>query len=1487
MDSVRRILLRIQGDNSGALAALRQFQAALSGVGAFFRGIAASAQAAGRTMLAGIAAPVQSIARVMDSSFRIAQQSASSLANGLTRLGIAAIALRALGEAAASLGQAIVGPNRQLETLTVAFTGILGSGQAALALLNDLRAFAESTPFQFTDLATFAQRLLGVQFAAEDVIPIMSAIGAAVSRVGGGKFEIERVTEALTQMQSLGRASAEELNRLSDANIPAYRILAEQLGVTGGELRKMLEQGLLPASQAIPALLRGMAEFGGTAMTAQAQTLTGILSNLADRFTFLRTIAGQPMFEVLRTELGNLLTALKAPGVEQFAANLGVVLGAALQLAINAVRSAAAAFVDFGQRAYAALTQLTGNVPAAIGAVLAGFAPLGSALRSLLAGNFDQALADAGAFVSNIGAILISGLAGLAGSLFSGGLTTIASYAEGLIAGAATYVMRALDYITSLISSFLQGFSPPRQGKLSSIDTWFPKVLNAYLDSWTEADWGILDKLTGRIASIFEGLVEQGRTSIQEAARIVIGADGAAGLNQLITQALNDIRQTGAVAAERMLHIQGLLGKQYADVFQEIRAQLDAAALNAQIDRLRADLDGLNDPAARQALDDALQRAQDAQKNARTGTEYRQARDQVALIRQQQKEQQRQRSVLESQLKTLERQQQAIQDQLSGHEALSKFREREITFLERIVAAHEKLAGGAGGGADTEAAEAKRRADAEFAYRKSVADTTGQLALEEQKLAQLEQGTVEYYQTLQEVERLRREVTAAATRAQEAQEAEAEARKQAEFDYQKSISDTAGQLALEEQKLAGLEQGSVEYIQTQQEIARLRQQLAAEQAGALDKEAQEAKRRQDAEFAYQLALEDTAGKIELYRQKLAGLEQGSAEYFETLTTLVGLEQQLAREREAAAKAGGAGKPGGAGGGGKAGAGIPAFGGVEGSIFGGAEGLGEELGTKVQDAITEATNTAKEKWNEFWTDLQTKGQEKLDDLKTRASGIFDNLKALPANVFGGLVADAQNFVQGIQGATTSLAQFGVPIETLKAQVSGIGPAFQQFGANVAPAFEPLKAAFQSLAPAFTATGAILIGVFSGLVGFITGALPGLGLVISGIVTTISGVVQAISGVLASMIAGFVALVQGDWLGTFKAAEDIARNLVEGVIRIFEGLVQIVVGIVGAFVGGIVGFFTNLYDTIVGNSIIPDLVNGVLDWFRDLKEYASLLIRTWVDQIRMFFIELARDAIEKALEIRDKIIDAFNEMRDFAIVAWEFLKSEALRHISTLVTDAVEKAQAIKDGILAKWEELKTAASTKFEDIKTGVVTKLDEVLTAITNLGTKFMDAGTALIASLWNGISARIGQLITDAKNALAPLADLLPGSEPKDRTSPLYGLARRGEAIITNIQRGLDRATLDLGPQAQRLAEQLERVREGMQVELTTGLAPAVALGTLPVRGNQLLPRESPVYVTYAPKVVINGSGLDERQLERVIDRRLEADHVALINKIDAGSKR
>jgi len=204
--------------------------------------------------------------------------------------GIGALAFGAMGVAAVKFG---VNAAAGMENAQIAFTTMLRSGKRARSFLNELQQFAAKTPFEFSDLTTAAQRMLAFGFTAKQVVPTLTAIGDAAAGLGGSAELVQQITMAIGQIQAKGKVQSDELLQLTEAGVPALKILANQYGVTTGKMQEMVTQGVVPASKAVPFLLKGIengtkgaagqtTRFAGL-MDKQSHTLTGILSNLKDQ----------------------------------------------------------------------------------------------------------------------------------------------------------------------------------------------------------------------------------------------------------------------------------------------------------------------------------------------------------------------------------------------------------------------------------------------------------------------------------------------------------------------------------------------------------------------------------------------------------------------------------------------------------------------------------------------------------------------------------------------------------------------------------------------------------------------------------------------------------------------------------------------------------------------------------------------------------------------------------------------------------------------------------------------------------------------------------------------------------------------------------------------------------------------------------------------------------------------------------------------------
>ena len=187
-----------------------------------------------------------------------------------------------------------------LEQTKVGFTTMLGSGEAAQGMLDELRDFAATTPFQFTDLTVAASRMIAMGTAAEDVIPTLTAVGDAAAGLGLGKAGIDRITLALGQISAKGKIAGDDLRQMAEAGIPALRYLADAAGVSTAEMAKLVEKGLVPADKGVQVLLQSMKQDFGGLMALQAETASGKLSTMKDSMASLGTEVGKSFIPAVK-----------------------------------------------------------------------------------------------------------------------------------------------------------------------------------------------------------------------------------------------------------------------------------------------------------------------------------------------------------------------------------------------------------------------------------------------------------------------------------------------------------------------------------------------------------------------------------------------------------------------------------------------------------------------------------------------------------------------------------------------------------------------------------------------------------------------------------------------------------------------------------------------------------------------------------------------------------------------------------------------------------------------------------------------------------------------------------------------------------------------------------------------------------------------------------------------------------------------------------
>lgn len=259
-----------------------------------------------------------------------------------------------VGVALGALGLASVKAAGQMEQTRIAFTTLLKDGEKAKSFLSELEKFAASTPFELPGVLDASKRLLAFGFSAEQVIPILTAVGDSAAALGIGEEGIQRLTLAIGQMQAKGKVSAEEMLQLAEAGVPAWEMLANKIGTDIPTAMDKASKGQISAAEGIQAVISGMnSKFGGM-MEKQAQTINGIMSNIQDSVTQSMVVIGDKIIEAFdikpklkgaQDALGEFTEKVKSIGLAAaireipsgFAGSMAVIAGAALGVAIPAI----------------------------------------------------------------------------------------------------------------------------------------------------------------------------------------------------------------------------------------------------------------------------------------------------------------------------------------------------------------------------------------------------------------------------------------------------------------------------------------------------------------------------------------------------------------------------------------------------------------------------------------------------------------------------------------------------------------------------------------------------------------------------------------------------------------------------------------------------------------------------------------------------------------------------------------------------------------------------------------------------------------------------------------------------------------------------------------------------------------------------------------------------------------------------------------------
>jgi tape measure domain-containing protein len=191
----------------------------------------------------------------------------------------------------------------EIERTGVALTALTGSAPEAARVMDEMRRTWLATGTDIAEQSGTIRKFIALGFSTDDAMKLQKNILDVAGAVGLTSAEAGQLGSALAQVQAKGIVSMEELRQqIAEKGIPVFDLLSKKLGVTQGELMKLVGEGKVPAESLLSIFLNmegALGKFSGGA-TRMGMTFTGLVARMQGAWALLRAEFIAPIADSLK-----------------------------------------------------------------------------------------------------------------------------------------------------------------------------------------------------------------------------------------------------------------------------------------------------------------------------------------------------------------------------------------------------------------------------------------------------------------------------------------------------------------------------------------------------------------------------------------------------------------------------------------------------------------------------------------------------------------------------------------------------------------------------------------------------------------------------------------------------------------------------------------------------------------------------------------------------------------------------------------------------------------------------------------------------------------------------------------------------------------------------------------------------------------------------------------------------------------------------------
>lgn len=206
-----------------------------------------------------------------------------------------------------SFAAQVIAVRGEMQALQTSFRTLAGADKGT-ALFEDIKKFAVATPMMMNDLARGAQIMLAFNIEAQNVMPILRAIGD-ISMGDAQRFN--SLALSFSQMSATGKLMGQDLLQMINAGFNPLAVMSEKTGKSIGELKEKMEKGGISVQEVTDAFMAATAEGGKFhgMLEAQASGIKGSQAKLSGAVQDMMNSMGEAA-EGTVVKVTNTLTSL-------------------------------------------------------------------------------------------------------------------------------------------------------------------------------------------------------------------------------------------------------------------------------------------------------------------------------------------------------------------------------------------------------------------------------------------------------------------------------------------------------------------------------------------------------------------------------------------------------------------------------------------------------------------------------------------------------------------------------------------------------------------------------------------------------------------------------------------------------------------------------------------------------------------------------------------------------------------------------------------------------------------------------------------------------------------------------------------------------------------------------------------------------------------------------------------------------------------------